>query len=122
MQVSRRTPIVATAVDPGKESVGEIRLRLPLTENNQYFPKRSCDSKTPQDISKFLVQVGWTYEEEWVSASPLKIGDKDFLSISGEWFPLQNVEEVEIDAEGVTLCPYEGKFHRPTWEELEGDQ
>ena len=114
MSVARRPPIVASSVEPGWESSGVIKLPLPLSEANPYFPPQVCDPKLAQPVTRLRVQVGWVEERDGMKIGTVEIDDKALIRLSGGWgSPLQRVAQEEIAVRGVTLCRYSGRFHRP---------
>lgn len=113
MSVSRRPPIVASQVEPGASKTGTIKLALPLSEANPYFPGQECDAKSAKPIARLLMQIGWVEQRPEAQTAKVLVDGKELLRLTGGWgAPLQRVAQVEVAVRGVGLCPYSGQFDR----------
>jgi hypothetical protein len=113
MSVSRRPPIVASQVEPGASKTGTIKLALPLSEANPFFPPQECDAKSAKPIARLLLQIGWVEQRPETQTAKVVVDGKELLRLTGGWgAPLQRVAQVEVAVRGVGLCPYSGQFDR----------
>jgi len=114
MSVSRRPPIVASPVEPGASKRGTIKLALPLTEANPYFPPQECDPKRVIQISRLLIQIGWVEHRQKTTAGKFVIDGTELVRLTGGWgSPVQRIAQTEVAVRGVELCPRAGQFDRP---------
>jgi hypothetical protein len=114
MSVARRPPIVASPVDAGATRNGTIKLALPMSEVNPYFPPQECDPKSARSVTLFRVQVGWVEEREGMKMGSFVVDGKALVRLSGGWgSPIQRVAETEVSVKGVGICSYPGRFDRP---------
>lgn len=114
MSVSRRPPIVASAVEPGESKRGTIKLALPLSEANPYFPPQECDPKAARPISRLLLQIGWVEHRQETVTGKFMVDGKELVRMTGGWgAPVQRVAQTEVGVRGVGLCPHAGQFDRP---------
>lgn len=113
MSVSRRPPIVASQVETGASRTGTIKLALPLSEANPYFPAQECDAKSAKPIARLLLQIGWVEQRQETQTAKVVVDGKELLRLTGGWgTPLQRVAQAEVAVRGVGLCPYSGQFDR----------
>lgn len=114
MSVSRRPPIVASPVEPGASKRGIIKLALPLSESNPYFPPQECDPQTVSQISRLLIQIGWVEHRQKTVTGKLVVDGKELVRMTGGWgSPVQRVAQTEVAVRGIGLCPRAGQFDRP---------
>ena len=113
MSVSRRPPIVASQVETGASRTGTIKLALPLSEANPYFPAQECDAKSAKPIARLVLQIGWVEQRQETQTAKVMVDGKELLRLTGGWgTPLQRVAQAEVAVRGVGLCPYSGQFDR----------
>ncbi|MBK8337533.1 MAG: hypothetical protein IPL03_13585 [Sterolibacteriaceae bacterium] len=113
MSVSRRPPIVASAIESGASKSGTIKLALPLSEANPYFPTQECDPKSARPIARLLLQIGWVEHRQNTVTAKAVIDAKELVRLTGGWgAPLQRVAQAEVAVRDVGLCPYSGQFDR----------
>ncbi len=114
MSVARRPPVVVTAVEAAASYVATIRLALPLTEANPFFPSQECDLRSAYSISELKLQVGWVEARTGMALGEVSVDGVTLLRLSGGWgAPLQRVLETVVPVTGVALCKYAGQFDRP---------
>lgn len=114
MSVLARPPIVVSTLESGKERSGIIKLILPATEANLFFPPKPCDPKTVKLVDKLKLQIGWVEHREKMAFREIQVDGKPFKNISGAWgAPIQYVAEKEISVKAVGICPYPERFDRP---------
>ena len=114
MSVSRRPPIVGSPVEPGASKRGTIKLALPLSEANPYFPPQECDPKAARPIARLLLQIGWVEHRQETVTGKLVVDGNELVRMTGGWgTPVQRVAQTEVAVRGVGLCTHAAPFDRP---------
>ncbi|MFZ4622909.1 MAG: hypothetical protein ACOYNF_01615 [Rhodoferax sp.] len=112
MSVSRRPPIVVTPIEAGQSAIGTIKLPLPFSEMNPYFPRQTCDGKVVKPIVILRLQIGWVEQRQNMTFAKVTIDGTEMIRLQGGGgSPLQRVAQTEISVGRVALCPYIGKFY-----------